>query len=293
MTSSPTVPAVTIVLPFLNAAATLQVAIRSILLQTFSDWELLLINDGSSDGSLDIAKSINDPRVRVLSDGLRCGISVRLNQGVAAGRGRYFCRMDADDIAFPERLSRQFAYLEGHPEVDLVGASVLVFDDSGDAHGCILVEEFHDNICAHPWRGFYLPHPTWMGRRVWFLEHPYDPEADGSEDQQLLYRGFRSSRYAGISDVLLGYRENPRVLGKMFKRRVVFWKSLSSAAIRAGAFHHAFMISLSQLIKMVADVLNLKLSFHKARNRLHAPDKALRSQWSAVIQSVTDGSDEE
>jgi glycosyltransferase involved in cell wall biosynthesis len=280
-------PAITVALPFLNAAATLRSAVDSILGQTFADWELLLLDDGSTDGSLDIAKGISDPRVKVLSDGTRKGISARLNQGVREGRGRYFCRMDADDLSFPDRLSRQLSLLEAQPELDLIGASVLVFDDRGIVAGKIAVAETHEQICECPSMGFYLPHPTWMGRRKWFLDHPYDSLADGSEDQQLLYRGYRESRYAGISDVLLGYRENPRSLAKIARRRLVFWRALTATALRSGALHHALLISVIQLLKLCGDVMNLKIGISAARNRLTKIDEATDAAWQEIWLKAT------
>jgi len=283
----PAIPAITVALPFYNAAATLKSAVESILGQTLTDWELLLLDDGSTDGSLDVARAVTDQRVRVISDGSRRGISARLNLAAAEARGRYFCRMDADDLAFPDRLRRQFDFLEAHPDVDLLGSSVLVFDDAGLVSGVIQVEEAHELICARPWLGFYLPHPTWMGRRAWFLEHSYDSAADGSEDQQLLYRGHPTSRYAGIPDVLLGYRENPRILARMVKRRLVFWRALAGAAVGAGAYHHAVLVSLAQILKLAGDILNLKMGIQAARNRLLAPDAAASSRWAEVWRKAS------
>lgn len=288
MQSASNAPVITIALPFLNAAATLRSAVDSILGQSFADWELLLLDDGSSDGSLEIARSFSDPRIRVLSDGIRKGISARLNQGVSEGRGRYFCRMDADDLSFPERLHRQYSLLEAYPDIDLVGTSVLVFDDRGLISGKIVVSETHEQICARPWLGFYLPHPSWMGRRPWFLDHPYDSSANGSEDQQLLYRGYRESRYAGIPDVLLAYRENSRILPKIAGRRLVFWRALTSLAIRAGAFHHALLISITLPLKLCGDVLNLKLGISATRNRLVDIDVSAAVAWRAIWGRAAD-----
>src|SRR5512135_1398022 len=115
-------PLVSIGMPVRNNEATLALAIRSILEQTYTNWELLLIDDGSSDGTLRVMRGFTDERIRIFSDGLSLGLPDRLNQAIDASRGEYFARMDGDDVSYPRRLGRQVDYLRHHPQVDLVGA---------------------------------------------------------------------------------------------------------------------------------------------------------------------------
>ena len=96
-------PLVTIGLSIHNAEATLVSAVNSIVAQTYREWELLLIDDGSRDASHTIAQNFRDERIVVVSDGKNKGHSARLNQAIQMARGKYFCRMDQDDIAFPTR----------------------------------------------------------------------------------------------------------------------------------------------------------------------------------------------
>src|SRR4051812_22555449 len=110
-------PLVSVVLPVRDGASTIAYAIESILRQTLAEWELLLIDDGSQDATFAIAESYKDARIRLLKDGQRLGIATRLNQGIDLARGRYLARMDADDIAYPERLAIQVAYLDSNPRV--------------------------------------------------------------------------------------------------------------------------------------------------------------------------------
>ena len=102
---------VTIGIPFLNARRTLADAVRSVFAQTHGDWELLLVDDGSTDGSSDVVRQLLDPRVRLLADGVTLGLCARLNQIAAAARGAYLARMDADDLMHPERIARQLEHL--------------------------------------------------------------------------------------------------------------------------------------------------------------------------------------
>ncbi len=275
-------PRVTIALPVYNAEATLESAVRSILGQTFPDWRLLLLDDGSTDGSAAVARGFRDERVVVLSDGVNRGISARLNQAVAMTETAYFCRMDADDIAFPERLARQTAFLDAHPDVDLVASSIVFFRNDGTLFGVASPPARHEAICRTPWQGFHLFHPTWMGRTAWFRAHPYRSDADGVEDQVLLYGAFRESRFAGIPEVLLGYREDRRSFRRVFRRRRLFWRKIAAQACRSGRWGDACRLSLIQPAKIAADFLNMRLGVARLRTRLDPVDPALAAAWRAI-----------
>ena len=280
-------PLITIGLPIYNAELTLASAIASIISQTYVEWELLLLNDGSDDASFAIAKSFNDERIVVISDNQNKGISARLNQAVNLARGKYFCRMDADDVAFPGRLEKQVAFLESHPDVDLVASSFVVFRNDGSLCGVVQIPESHQEICHHPWRGFLFPHPTWMGVAAWFKGHSYSSEADGAEDQLLLYNSYRESHFAGIPDVLLGYREDRRSFRKMSGRRMVFWRAIAGSSIKGWRFSDLLLLSLIQPVKIVADFLNTVMGVAGTRNKLDAVSPADTVAWRGIWAEIS------
>ena len=113
---------ISIGIPFYNAEAYLEDAIKSVLAQTFQEWELILVDDGSSDGSLDIAKKYEqlDSRIRVISDGLNKKLPTRLNEIIKEAKFNLIARMDADDLMDIERLEKQYAFLSANPEYDLL-----------------------------------------------------------------------------------------------------------------------------------------------------------------------------
>ena len=121
-------PLVSVVMSFHNAQATLLHSIRSVIWQTYQNWELILLDDGSTDASVEVSETVNDPRIRLYGGGACRGLSARLNQGVLLTKGQYIARMDADDIAFPERFAKQVAYLQTHAEIDLLASSVLLMN---------------------------------------------------------------------------------------------------------------------------------------------------------------------
>lgn len=213
-------PEVSVLLPVRDGARTLALAMLSVLEQSFSDFELLLLDDGSDDASPDIALGFGDPRVRLLRDGMKRGLAVRLNQGIDAATGRYIARMDADDVCFPDRFARQVERLNAESSLDLVACRALDFDDSGSATGLRPCRLSHEALCARPWNGFYLVHPSWMGRADWFRCYRYQtPEVMRAEDQELLLRAYPDSRFAVLDEILLGYRMGPIALRNILSQR--------------------------------------------------------------------------
>ncbi len=120
-------PAVSIILPVYNGEAYLKEAIESILGQIFSDFELIIINDGSTDRTKEIIKSYTDSRIHYLENDTNGGIVTSLNKGLNASRGKYIVRMDADDICLPGRIEAQVAFMDTHPEVSISGTQVSLF----------------------------------------------------------------------------------------------------------------------------------------------------------------------
>jgi len=275
-------PLVSVGLSVFNGANGLAAAIRSLLAQTYPGIEILVVDDGSTDASVAIASAFTDPRVRVVVDGERRGLAARLNQAVQLAQGKYFARMDHDDLAFPERLAKQVSFLEAHPEVDLVAAGALVFTSDGRAVGKIPVKRTHEAICARPWAGFYLPHPTWMGRRDWFARHGYDNRFNGAEDQHLLFRTWRTSRFACLDETLLAYREDRRTLRKMLARRYAFLRAIGSAALASNDFNALGRCLAMQCLKVAGDVLNIGFGWQRARNPLQELDSDTRQSWSRL-----------
>jgi glycosyltransferase involved in cell wall biosynthesis len=197
---------VTIGIPFLNARLYLVDAVRSVFAQTHADWELLLVDDGSSDGSLDVVRRLDDPRVRLFSDGSTRGLAARLNQIASLAQGAYLARMDADDLMHPERVARQIEFLRAHPSIDLVDTATFTVDEDltplGIRGDCPL-----DPRPEAVLRNGLLLHPTVMGRAAWFRSNPYDPVYVRAEDRELWSRTCATAQFARLCEPLFFYRE--------------------------------------------------------------------------------------
>jgi glycosyltransferase involved in cell wall biosynthesis len=283
-------PLISIGMPVFNCEKTLGMAIRSILSQGYTNWELLLMEDGSSDRSLEVARSFVDPRISVFADGAHKGIAPRLREAVDMGKGEYFARMDGDDISYPQRLERQIGYLERHPEVDLLGCSMLIFNADGSALGIRLAPESHERICRHPWAGFQIGHPTWMGRTEWFRAHEYDAKAIGAEDQVLLLRSFSTSRFAGLPDILCGYREDRLVLRKILRSRYTFAIAVLREFFERGNYFIALGGVLQQCLKALTDTFAITtgLNYRILGHRAASFDQLELQRWEKVCAQLFD-----
>ncbi|MBA4389471.1 MAG: glycosyltransferase family 2 protein [Syntrophus sp. (in: bacteria)] len=247
-------PLISVILPVYNGAETLACALSSVLEQTFENYEILLLDDGSTDNSLQVASMFSDPRLRVFNDGTNHGLAYRLNQGIDLARGPYIARMDQDDVCFPERFAKQIKFLEVHPEIDLLGCRAMVFRNQHDILGLIPFRGTHEEICADPWRGLYLAHPSWMGRTEWFRRHRYRiPEAIHADDQELLLRTYPESRFACLEEVLLAYRKEHFRLSKIWRARLALLKVQLSHFARRRQWSNALLSVVSAFLKVVVD----------------------------------------
>jgi glycosyltransferase involved in cell wall biosynthesis len=250
-------PLVTIGIPFLDAERTLLNAIRSVFAQSYANWELILIDDGSTDGGLELARSITDPRVRVYSDGKNLKLAARCNQIANLAKGKYVARLDADDLMHPERLQKQVSFMEEHRDVDVVGTGMFILDEQGHVIG-----KRHPRTQAKlSCRPSDVPvaHATVMGRTEWFRRNPYDQSLEKAQDMELWLRTVYHSCFANLPEPLYFYRElgsfspekyrrgwrctrqvirrhGPRLVGRLNARKEIL-KGYLKVAIYTGAYY--------------------------------------------------------
>lgn len=199
-------PLLTIGLPTYNSRAWLPLSVGSIFSQTFQDWELIAVDDGSHDESHSVLQLLRDPRVTVISWKQRLGLAARLNEITSLARGKYLARMDADDFMHPARLESQMSFLERSPEIDGVGCGMIIVDRSLRPVGMRTYPGQHEQICANPFRGISIAHATFIGRTEWWRRHPYNESNRVCEDWELWTSCYANSRFANLSDPLYFYR---------------------------------------------------------------------------------------
>ena len=218
-------PLITVAMPVYNAGKYLRLAVLSIVNQSYSNWELLIIDDGSSDDSFLSIADINDSRMTIYRDGVNRGLAARLNEAIDLAKGDYFARMDGDDISYPDRFLKQVTELQKNLNLDLVATRAITINENNLATGLFPYAISHSEICARPWNGFYFPHPTWMGKIAWFRKYRYSvPAPYCCEDQELILRSYRDSHLETLNEILFAYRIRSKVDSqKLAKtRRAVF-----------------------------------------------------------------------
>lgn len=202
-------PTVSVLLPVYNGSKYLAAAIQSIVDQTYRDWELLVLDDGSTDDSIAVANSFEDERVKVLPNGENMGVAKTLNRGISLARGSLIARMDADDEAMPQRFARQVRFFESHPDVALLGTNALSAE-TGKPTFAVPLE--HDRIRCNLLFNCSFLHPTVMWRAEEFRRHGLSYEEDPTaEDYDLWERACRVVETANLFEPLLRYRNDPEV----------------------------------------------------------------------------------
>jgi len=203
-----TSPALSVLMPAYNAAIHLDAAIRSVLEQSFTDFELIVVNDGSSDDTVAIlSRFASDSRLRVVHNECNLGLIATLHRGLAQCRAPLIARMDADDICDSQRFERQLAFLRNRPDIDMVGGAIRFFGNIAEPN----VFQFpttHEAI--HPAMLFFCPlaHPTLMFRRE-LVERGlfrYDDEFRHAEDYHLWSRLILQVHVANLPELVLHYR---------------------------------------------------------------------------------------
>jgi glycosyltransferase involved in cell wall biosynthesis len=280
-------PQISIGMPVFNCERTLGHAIRSIQHQTYPDWELLIIDDGSNDRTVEIANGFRDSRLRVFERDSNLGLPQRLNECIGLARGQYFARMDGDDVSYPNRLSQQLRFLERNPDVDLVGGSISIFSGAGRLRGWRPARLSHDQICGTPISRMGLAHVTWLGRRRWFLENPYHPERTAAQDRDLLIRTHRRSRFAAIPDVVVGVREEKFSVKKQFNGRSQLTTSLLADGL-ANSDWRSIAAAAFEVAKFGLDLFAITsgLGYRVLRHRARPLDPTLVEDWVNTWSSV-------
>lgn len=198
-------PAISVVMPVYNGEKYLREAIDSILNQTFSNFEFIILNDGSTDKTEEIILSYTDPRIVYVKNEENLQIVKTLNKGIALAKGKYIARMDADDISMPERFAKQFAFMEANPDVGVCGTWLKTFGEISDV---LQMPVSHDEILVTLLFNSCIMHPTVFMRKTVLCAQTviYDENYNKAEDYELWTRLIFKTKFANIPQALLNYR---------------------------------------------------------------------------------------
>ena len=263
-------PSVSVVMPVYNGGQYLGEAIRSILEQTFRDFEFIIVDDGSTDQTLELINRFKDRKIILYQNPINIGNYASRNIGMKLARGRYICVMDADDVAFPNRLQRQFAHMEVNPEVGICGSFIQTIPNGGVPNfvtneDLLKVAFLSNNYCSHP---SLILRKNFLNRfDLWYNEQYYY-----SADFDLCARGFQYFRVQNIPDVLLQYRRHPDQI---------------STAKFAEQQQYADLIRINQLVdKMGFTIDEIPLEIHLRLMKKQPIQRELQTQAESWINTL-------
>lgn len=282
-------PLVTVAMPVYNAGNYLRLAVLSIVKQTFTDWEMLIIDDGSTDNALDSIADIQDCRIHIIKDGANKGLAARLNEAIDLARGQYLARMDQDDVSYPERFERQVQALQMGLDLDLVAVQSITISSNNQLTGLLPCAVSNEEIYAKPWSGFYLPHPTWMGKIAWFRKYRYaTPGPYFCEDQELLLRSYDKSRFFIIMEPLFAYRiRDLNNWRKLIKTRFAVLSIQLQHFKNRNQVYFVFMAICSFFVRLLLDVLKQVSSI--TYPIIKVQNQELTSKWQNVLNFIENG----
>jgi glycosyltransferase involved in cell wall biosynthesis len=199
-------PLVSIIMPCYNGRETLPMALASLLCQTYQNWECVFIDDGSSDGSADIVKSIGDPRFRIIKFNENRGRGAARQRGNEEARGEYIAMLDADDWYYSTKLEKQIVFLSINPDISLVSTGMIIADEEGYPVGYRgrrqIIGETLDTLKDPP----LAYAPTCIKADV-AKNYPYNPLYRRAQDKDFLQRVCMREKFANLPELLYVYRE--------------------------------------------------------------------------------------
>lgn len=266
---------ISIVMPVYNAMPYLEQAIQSIYAQTIEDWELIAVDDCSTDGSREYLERIDDSRVRVFRNEKNMGHSYTCNRAISLATGKYVGKMDADDMMLPNRLEKQLDMLESNRDLDVVGCGLFRFCNDGRVVAVNRPPPDHTRI-ARMYTGmmsfihgpnFKITHGAMVGRTGWFQKWKYDKNIPYAQDFDLICRSRATSTFGNVSEPLYIYRVGSGQTSSWTNQtKAVYYKfkSIMKHALRLGMMTDSVLGATTILTRPLA-YAGIKMLVHSGR----------------------------
>lgn len=281
---------VTIGIPFYNNQEYLALAIESVINQSFVDWELILVDDGSSDSSLEIAKRFErkDSRIRVISDGENKKLPYRLNQIIDESRGEYIARMDADDLIHPNRLEVQMRFLEKNAQYDLVTTGVVSIDNSNKVYGYRHVKDIYTDFNVVR-RAYPIIHASVLAKKEWYKRNKYDESYSRSQDFELWCRTITQNdlRMAVIPQLLYYYREEGNLDAKKILVAYDYGFEIYSKYYNGFNIKEYLKFKFKKNVVLIMESFGLLQNLAKIRNNKNISSNII-TEHQKVVNSIVD-----
>jgi len=249
-------PKISIVMAAYNEEQDIGRAIESILAQTFTNWELIVIDDGSTDTTADIVRryAAEDSRIHLVCNETNLELSESLNKGIGLAQADLIARADADDINLPERLSKQYEFLQVHNEIDVLGTAAYLLDETGRRVKTYSHPLTHAELEGLPFIKIPFFHPSVMIRRKFFnTAGLYDPHYPNAEDKELWLRGISiGCRYANLPEPLIEYSTDGFIKSwrSILKHARSLFRMVRDRNVKRGNIQALVLFAYTALIKL-------------------------------------------
>ena len=262
-------PRISVIMPVYNAEKYVSIAIESVLVQTFSDFEFIIIDDCSTDNSLKIIKKFasTDKRIIILTNSANLRICKTLNKGINNAKGKYIVRMDADDYSYPYRFKIQYEFMENNPKINVSGGAIEVCNEKLRPIKQRNYQIDDKNIRKKMFFSNPFAHPAVIYRRK-DIEYVnlYNEDLADAEDYDLYFRLGRIGQFGNVADKLIKYRISSSQVSIQKSRRqelLTLYIRLKAVAEYGYEFKfHIFLYSLLQFISVFIIPSRLKLKIY-------------------------------
>jgi len=241
-------PKISVVMSVFNEKKYLEKAIKSIINQSFSNFEFIIIDDGSADGSAEMLDdwAKEDKRIKIIHQ-KNIGLTKSLNKGIKIARGKYIARMDADDISMPTRLEKEINYLKKNPKTVLVSSFVKIIDEKGHEIGELTPAVTYDKIKKMSIFSCQIYHSSSMfGKKIFEKIGGYNEKYIYAQDIELWFKFMKAYQVANIPEFLLLWRKSPKGIGVRKRRdQEKFDRKAKMEAIRNGFYPWYYVFFLA------------------------------------------------
>jgi len=271
-------PIVSVLMPVYNCEAFIESAVKSILNQSFKEFELLLIDDCSTDATVDIVSKISDTRIKLIQKSENSGYTNSLNQGLNLAKGIYIARMDGDDISHPKRFEKQIQFLEQNTDYVLCGSNYKIID----TETIITLPEFNDDIRLTLLSYCCLAHPSVMFRKSIIDNNSlqYDKNKEPAEDYDLWSTLIKYGKILNIQEPLLDYRVHQNQVSQLrITRQISSSKETKLKLISYvyNSFTHDELVVLDKCISTYREISDSDIKlFHQIKVKLLKGNNSLQ-----------------
>jgi len=277
---------VSIIIPVKNGERFLRQALDSMIAQTYKNWEMIIVDDASEDQTPRILKeyALKKPKIKIITLKKSIGISKALNKGISHAKGSIIARMDADDISYLQRLEKQVAYLEKHPQIIAVGSQCNIIDSDGNVTGIKTFPKTHEHIYETIFHFNPLQHPVLMVNRAPLpKKFIFYDILDGAEDVNLLFKLFPYGKIANMDEILLAYRIHAN--NSSLKKIKQIYRQALLARIN-GVTKYGYKPSITSVILTIAQTVLVTILPERLLRRLYFYARGIKANISKAKKII-------